>query len=120
MDDDLIGLKQIKEVGMYDNFGPLIQLKYCTETCPYPPLSSWIAVKKLFPLGTKIEKDFDGINYLGEVTGIQPEARTYIVFYEEDETEEELLHSYIGKFLHKVEIKKYKVGTKILKKFQGK
>ena len=74
----------------------------------------------MFPVGTKIEKDFDGTNYLGEVTAIKPEARTYTVYYNEDETEEELSHYYyIGKFLHKNEMKKYKVGTKILKKFQG-
>ena len=48
--------------------------------------------QKLFPLRTKIEKDFDGINYLWKVTAIQPKAKTYIVFYEEDEIEEELLH----------------------------
>ena len=113
------GLKPIKEVGMYENFGPLIPVKYRAETCPYPVLSSWIAVKKLFPRGTKIEKDFDGTNYLGEVTDIQPEARTYTVYYNKDETEEELSHYYIGKLLHKDEMKKYKVGTKILKKFQG-
>ena len=104
---------------MYENFGPLIPLKYRAETCPYPVLSSWIAVKKLFPRGTKIEKDFDGTNYFGEVTDIQPEARTYTVYYNEDETEEQLSHYYIGKLLHKDEMKKYKVGTKILKKFQG-
>ena len=73
----------------------------------------------MFPLGTKIDKDFDGTNYLGEVTAIQPEARKYTVYYEEDNTEEELSHYNISKFLHKDEMKKYKVGTKILKKFQG-
>ena len=113
------GLKPIKEVGMYKNFGPLIQQIYRAETCPYPALPSWIVVKKLFPVGTKIEKDFDGTNYLGEVTAIKPEARTYTVYYNEDETEEELSHYYIGKFLHKDEMKKYKVNTKILEKFQG-
>ena len=73
----------------------------------------------MFPLGTKINKDFDGANYLGEVTIIQPEARKYTVYYEEDNTEEELSHYNISKFLHKDEMKKYKVGTMILKKFQG-
>ena len=60
----------------------------------------------MFPRGTKIEKDFDGTNYLGEVTAINPEARTYTVYYEEDNTEEELSHVKIGKLLHKDEMKK--------------
>ena len=73
-------LKLITEEGIYENFGLLIPLEYCPETCPYSPLSSWIAVKKIFPVGIKMEKDFDGINFLGEVTAIQPDARIYAVY----------------------------------------
>ena len=99
-------LKPITEEGMYENFGLLIPLEYCAETCPYSPLSSWIAVKKIFPVGIKMEKDFDGTNFLGEVTAIQLDARIYAVY---------ILQRRFGKFLHKDEMKKCKVGTNILK-----
>ena len=75
--------------------------------------------QKIGSCWNKIEKDFDGTNFLWEVTSIKPETRKYTAYYNEDEIEEELLHYYIGKFLHKDEMKKYKVGTKILKNFQG-
>ena len=66
-----------------------------------------------------IEKVFDGTKFLGEVTKIDPQARMYTVYYKEDNTTEEMTHYYIKKFLHKDEMKKYPIGTKIKKKFMS-
>ena len=77
--------------------------------------SSWITVKKNVSPWNKNKKAFDGTNYLEEVTAIQPKARIYTVYYKDDNTEKEISYYYIMKLLHKVEMKNYKVGTKILK-----
>ena len=90
-----VGLKPIKEVGLYENYGPVIPTQFHAETCPYPSMESWVVVKKLYPIGTMIEKDFDGTKFLGEVTEFDPQARTYTVYYKEDNTTEEMTHYYI-------------------------
>ena len=103
-----VGLKPIKKVSLYENYGHM-------EICPYPSMESWIVVKKLYPIGTMIEKDFDGTKFLGVVTKIDPQARMYTIYYKEDNTTEEMTHCYIKKLLHKDEMKKYPIGTKIKK-----
>ena len=113
------GLKPIKEVGLFENYGPVIPVQHHEETCPYPSLESWIIVKKLYPIGTLIKKEFDGTMYVGEVTDIEPQKRIYTIHYKEDNTTEEMGTKQIKKYLHKDEMKKYPIGTKIAKQFQS-
>ena len=113
------GLKPIKEVGLFENYGPVIPVQHHEETCPYPSLESWIIVKKLYPIGTLIKKEFDGTMYVGEVTDIEPQKRIYTIYYKDDNTTKEMSIKQINTYLHKDEIKKYPICTKIAKKFNS-
>ena len=53
-----IGLRDIKEVGLKENFAKLIDNKYHKEMCPNSTLDVWIKVKNYYPLGTRIEREF--------------------------------------------------------------
>ena len=57
--------------------------------------------------------------YVGEVTDIEPQKRIYTIYYKEDNTTEEMGTKQIKKYLHKDEMKKYPIGTKIAKKFKS-
>ena len=73
----LIGLKDIKAVGLRENFADLIDEKYHEVMCPIPPLEVWIQVKKYYSLGTKIEREFnkDGIVWSTIVTAFDLEMK---------------------------------------------
>ena len=49
-----IGLRDIKAVGLREDYAQLIDEKYHDEMCPMPRLEVWIHVKNYYPLGTKI------------------------------------------------------------------
>ena len=52
------GLRDIKIVGLYENFYDLIDDKYHDEMCLKSALDVWIQVKNYYPFGTKIEREF--------------------------------------------------------------
>ena len=53
-----IGLRDIKAVGLRENYAILIDNKYHKEMCPMLPLELWIKVKNYYPIGTRIEREF--------------------------------------------------------------
>ena len=66
-----------------------------------------------------IEKDFDGTKFVGEVTKIDPQNEMYAVYYKDNNTTKEMTIHFLKKFLHRDEMKKFPIGTKIKKKFEG-
>ena len=44
-----IGLRDIKAVGLRENYADLIDVKYHEEMCPMPLLEIWIKVKNWYP-----------------------------------------------------------------------
>ena len=84
-----IGLRDIKAVGLRENYADLIDVKYHKEMCPMPPLEVWIKVKNWYPIGTKIEREFvkdSGIIYDATVTDIDIETKQYkLKWYDKDE-----------------------------------
>ena len=48
------GVREIKAVGLYENYAGLIDPIYQDEMCPKPALDVWIRVKNYYPIGTKI------------------------------------------------------------------
>ena len=68
-----IGLRDIKAVGLRENYADLIDDKYHKEMCPMPPLEVWIKVKSYYPIGTRIEREFtknSGLIYDATITDI--------------------------------------------------
>ena len=75
-----LGLRDIKAVGLRENYAELIDNEYHKEMCPMPPLEVWIKVKNWYPLGTRIEREFvkdSGIIYDATVTDIDLETKQY-------------------------------------------
>ena len=71
--DERIGLRDIKAVGLRENYADLIDVQYHKEMCPMPPLEVWIKVKNWYLIGTKIERQFpkdNGVFYDATVTDI--------------------------------------------------
>jgi len=99
------GLREIKQVGLYENYGPVIDPKYHAETCPRPPLEVFVRVKNLRPIGTKISKMFGGERFDGEIISIDVEDKIYRVKYD-DGDQEEMSGLQISKYLHKDNTKK--------------
>ena len=99
------GLRDIKQVGLYENYGPVIDPKYHKETCPCPPIDVFVRVKNLHPIGTRIAKKFDEQIFNGEIISIDIKHKLYKVRYD-DEDEEELTGRQISKYIHKDNTKK--------------
>ena len=99
------GLRDIKQVGLYENYGPVIDPKYHKETCPCPPIDVFVRVKNLHPIGTRIAKKFDEQIFNGEIISIDIKHKLYKVQYD-DEDEEELTGRQISKHIHKDNTKK--------------
>ena len=52
-----LGLRDIKVVGLRENYAILIGKKYHKDMCPMPLFKVWIKVKNYYPIGTKIERE---------------------------------------------------------------
>ena len=46
-------------MGLRDNYAQLIDENYNDEMCPMPPMEARIQVENYYPLGTKIEREFN-------------------------------------------------------------
>ena len=113
------GFKPIKEIRLFEHYGPVIPRQYHEETCPFPPLSSWIVVKHFFPLQTMIENNINGKMCDGLVVDINPLTRTYEVCYKKAKKVEYVSGYFIENHLYVGKLDKYPVGTKITKTFQS-
>ena len=75
-----LGLRDIKAVGLRENYTELIDKEYHEEMCQMPSLDLWIKVKNWYPLGTRTEREFvkdSGIMYDATVTDIDLETKRY-------------------------------------------
>ena len=73
-----IGLRDIKAVGLRENYAKLIDNEYHKEMCPMPSLEVWIKVKNCYPIGTRIERKFledSGLIYDATITDIDLETK---------------------------------------------
>ena len=112
------GLRDIKAVGLRENYADLIDVKYHEEMCPMPPLEVWIKVKNWYPIGTKIEREFvkdSGVIYDATVTDINIyKSKHYKLKWDDDdeflEKKDNYVGSQIGRYLHPQEMSKFKVG----------
>ena len=118
-----IGLRDIKAVGLRENYANLIDNEYHKEMCPMPPLKVWIKVKNWYPIGTMIEREFlkdSGLIYDATVTDIDLESKWYkLKWDDEDELEKEDYYTgcQIGIYIHPEEMSKFKVGETVRKMF---
>ena len=83
-----IGLRDIKAVGLRENYVELIDNKYHKEMCPIPPLEVWIKVKNYYPLGTRIERQFpkdSGTIYDATITDIDLETKQYKLKWDDED-----------------------------------
>ena len=120
-----LGLRDIKAVGLRENYADLIDDKYHEEMCPMPPLEIWIKVKNWYPIGTKIEREFpkdSGVFYDATVIGINIfKTKRYKLKWDDDdeflEKEDNYVGSQIGKYLSPEEMSKFQVGENIRKMF---
>ena len=104
--DERIGLRDIKAVGLRENYADLIDVQYHEEMCPMPPLEVWIKVKNWYPIGTKIEREFpkeSGLFYDATVTDINIETKRYKLKWDDKDEflkkENNYVGSQIGKYL---------------------
>ena len=75
-----IGLRDIKMVGLRENYAELIEDECHKEMCPMPPLEMRIKVKNYYLIGTRIEREFpkdSGLIYDATVTDIDLETKQY-------------------------------------------
>ena len=119
-----IGLRDIKTVGLRENYDDLIDVEYHEEMCPMPPLEVWIKVKNWYPLGTMIEREFpkdSGVIYDATVTDIDIETKRYKLKWDDDDEFLEKGDNYtgqqIGIILSLEEMTKFKVGEIVRKMF---
>ena len=119
------GLRDIKEVGLRENFVDLIDEKYHDEMCPMPSIEVWIRVKNYYPIGTKIEKEFrnNGVVLFAVVADFDIDTKRYTLKWEEENNDTRKENDWtgrkIGTHLHSEELEKYSVGEYIRKKFNG-
>ena len=120
------GLRDIKTVGLRENYAELIDDEYLKELCPMPPLDVLIKVNNYYPLGTRIEREFvkdSGIIYDATVTDIDLETKQYKLKWDDEdeflEKEDNYTGGQIGIYLHPKEMLTFKVGETIRKKFKG-
>ena len=119
-----IGLRDIKVVGLRENYADLIDVEYHKEMCPMPPLEVWIKVKNWYPIGTMIEREFpkdSGLIYDATVTDIDIETKRYKLKWDDDdeflEKEDNYTGQQIGIYLSLEEMSKFKVGETVRKMF---
>ena len=119
------GIRDIKAVGIWENYHDLIDEKYHNEMCPKPALDVWIRVKNYYPIGTKIEREFrkNGILFTAAVVDFNLETKLYTLQWEEENEDTEKENNYtgrkIGMYLHSDELEKFEIGECIRKKFDG-
>ena len=117
------GIRDIKAVGLYENFHDLIDEKYHDEMCPKPALDVWIRVKNYYPIGTKIEREFkkNGVVLTVVVVDFNLKTKLYKLKWEEENVDTERENNYtgqkIGIYLHSDELEKFEIGERIRKKF---
>ena len=84
-----IGLRDIKAVGLRENYADLIDNKYHKEMCLMPPLEVWIKVKNWYPIGTMIKREFvknSGVIYDATVTDdIDIETKRYKLKWDDED-----------------------------------
>ena len=122
-----IGLRDIKAVGLRENYADLIDVQYHKEMCPIPPLEIWIKVKNWYPIETKIERQFpkdSGVFYDATVTDINIyKTKRYKLKWDDDdnflEKEDNYTGQQIGKYLSTEEMSKFQVGETVRKMFKG-
>ena len=100
-------------VGLRENYAKLIDNKFHEEMCPNPLLDVWIKVKKHYPLGTKIEREFKenkSVIYNKTVTAIDLESKQYKLEWDDKneytEKEDNCTGDQIGIYLHPEELLK--------------
>ena len=119
------GVRDIKAVGLYENYHGLIDSQYHDEMCPKPKLDVWIRVKNYYPLQTKIEREFrkNGIVLSAVVVDFNLDTKLYTLEWEEENADTEKESNYtgrkIGMYLHSDELEKFEIGECIRKKFDG-
>ena len=119
------GVREIKAVGLYENFAELIDPIYHDEMCPKPDLDVWIRVKNYYPIGTKIEREFrkNGKVLTAVVVAFDLETKLYTLEWEENNADTEKENDYTGRklglYLHTDELEKFEIGECIRKKFGG-
>ena len=94
-----IGLRDIKVVGLRENYPDLIDNEYHKEMCPIPPLEVWIKVKNYYPIGTIIEREFKkdtGYIYDAIATAFDLERKQYTLEWEEINKHTEKKDNYAG------------------------
>ena len=94
------GVREIKAVGLYENFAGLIDPIYHDEMCPMPVLDVWIQVKNYYPIGTKIEREFkkNGRVLTTVVVDFDLETKLYALKWEEENTDTEIENNRIFTF----------------------
>ena len=117
-----IGLRDIKAVGLRENYADLIDVEYRKEMYPMPPLEMWIKVKNWYPLGTMIEREFpkdSGLIYDVTVPDINNETKRYILKWDDDDEflkkEDNYTSQQICIYLSPQEMSKFKVGETVRK-----
>ena len=100
-------------MGLRENYAKLIDNKFHVEMCPNPLLDVWINVKKHYPLGTKIEREFKenkSVIYNKTVTAIDLESKQYKLEWDDKneytEKEDNCTGDQIGIYLHPEELLK--------------
>ena len=95
-----IGLRDIKAVGLRENYADLIDVQYHEEMCPMSPLEVWIKVKNWYPIGTMIEREFpkdSGLIYDATVTDINIETKQYTLKWNDEDKFLEKEDNYTGR-----------------------
>ena len=105
-----IGLRDIKAVGLRENYAELIDNEYHKEMCLMPPLEVQIKVKNCYPLGTRIERGFvkdSGTIYDAD---IDLETKRYKFKWDDEdeflEKEDNCTGDQIGIYIHPKEMSK--------------
>ena len=81
-------MRDIKAVGLRENYADLIDVEYHKEMCPMPPLEVWIKVKNWYPIGTMIKREFvkvSGVIYDATVTDIDIETKRYKLKWDDED-----------------------------------
>ena len=94
-----LGLRDIKAVGLRENYSKTIDDKYNNKICSMPPLDAWIKAKNYYTLGTKIKREFKenkGVVYDATVTAFDLETKQYTLKWDDKNEYTEKEDNYIG------------------------